>query len=150
MSGEGDKRPVIISACLVGAKTRYNGRNAFSFEAMSRVDRERNFIAVCPEVFGGLGVPRPRAEIISGDGVDVLEGRAAVVNENRADVTEAFVRGARETLKMARLVGATKAILKEKSPSCGLNLISRSGEAVAGTGVLAALLRSEGIKIESY
>lgn len=141
---------VIISACLAGAKTRYDGRNAFSFEAVSRVAKEANFIAVCPEVFGGLSVPRPRAEIKGGDGADVLSGLARVVNEDGADVTEAFIKGARETLRIARLAGATRAMLKEKSPSCGVNSISRNGEVVAGMGVLAALLRNEGFEITSY
>jgi uncharacterized protein YbbK (DUF523 family) len=107
-------------------------------------------VLVCPEVDGGLGTPRPPAEIVGGDGADVLAGRARVVTSGGADVTGAYVAGARRALAVAQESGARAAILKSRSPSCGKGGIydgSFSRSLRAGDGVTAALLRANGIEV---
>ena len=97
-------------------------------------------------------MPRPPAEIVGGDGEDVLEGRARVITIDGQDVTEAYLRGAEVALAVARRLGIRKAILKSHSPSCGCRLIydgTHSGRLVPGRGVTAALLRQEGIEVVS-
>ncbi len=84
---------------------------------------------------------------MDGDGHDVLAHKARVVDECGEDVTEAFVRGAMESMKLVRLFNITRAHLKSKSPSCGLGLIYREGRHVEGDGVCAALLVQNGVKI---
>jgi uncharacterized protein YbbK (DUF523 family) len=109
-------------------------------------------VLVCPEVDGGLGTPRPAAEIEGGDGADVIAGRARVVTADGDDVTDAYLKGAERALAVARETGATTAILKARSPSCGEGSIydgtfSRTLE--EGDGVTAALLKAEGIDVLS-
>lgn len=76
-------------------------------------------VAFCPEQAGGLGTPRAAAELVGGDGYDVLDGRARVVDANGVDVTEAFVAGAHRALAAARRAGCAEAVLMPRSPSCG-------------------------------
>lgn len=107
-------------------------------------------VLVCPEEDGGLGTPRPAAEIVGGDGHDVIEGRARVVTKAGDDVTDAYLAGARRALEAAQETGVTRAILKSRSPSCGRGLIydgSFSRSLQVGDGVTAALLASHGIEI---
>jgi uncharacterized protein YbbK (DUF523 family) len=106
-----------------------------------------HMIPVCPEQLGGLPTPRPPSIIVDGDGEAVLRGQARVVNDRGDDVTEAFVKGARETLALAKLTGAYKAFLKGKSPSCGLRTPYCETETGSGIGVTAALLLRNGIEI---
>lgn len=125
-------RPYLVSACLLGLRTRYDGGS----KAVSWLARHtRKLIPVCPEQLGGLPTPRPPAEILDGDGWAVLEGRVHVVNRKGEDVTQAFIRGAEEVLRLARLLRAEGMILKARSPSCGLS---------PKMGVCAALLRLHG------
>jgi len=107
-------------------------------------------VTICPEIAGGLPIPRPPAEIVGGDGDDVLDGRARVVTVAGEDVTEAYLRGAECTLAAARRHGITTAILKQRSPSCGSTCIydgTHSGRLRAGAGVTAALLRQNGVTV---
>lgn len=106
----------------------------------------------CPEQLGGLPTPRPPAEIRGGDGGDVLDGRARVLNRDGADVTEQFIRGAQLTLQLAQAVRAEMVILKERSPSCGVDWIydgTFTGTVVRGCGVTTALLRRNGLRVLS-
>lgn len=140
---------ILISACLIGCHCRYDGGANRIDELQAMVGRGEA-IPVCPEQMGGLSTPRPPAQIVGGEGKDVLEGRARVLTDGGADVTEAFLKGAKEALRMARLVGATRAILKERSPSCGSSLIydgTFTGGKKAGRGVTAALFETEGIRV---
>lgn len=142
-------QPVLVSACLAGRRCRFDG-SANPDDDVTRLVAEGRAVLVCPEVDGGLGTPRPAAEIVGGDGLDVLEGRARVVTEDGADVTEAFVRGAERALAAARRAGARVAILKARSPSCGAEEVydgtfSRSLQ--PGAGVTAALLTSNGVTV---
>jgi len=110
---------------------------------------EGKAIPLCPEQLGGLPTPRPPAQIVGGDGCDVLAGRAWVRTGDGQDVTNAFIKGAREVLKVALLVRAERAILKDKSPSCGPERIYQRDGLVPGMGVTAALLAQNGIPVES-
>ncbi|HHT9119442.1 MAG TPA: DUF523 domain-containing protein [Candidatus Hypogeohydataceae bacterium YC41] len=137
---------ILISGCLVGLECRYDGtseRNDPLLEAL----KDRSLVPVCPEQFGGLPTPRARAEIVGGDGHDVLAQRARVMDETGRDVTLPFIKGAKEALKLSQLLGIKEAYLKRKSPSCGLGAIWRKGQLVQGDGVCTALLSKNGIKV---
>jgi len=138
----------VISACLVGCHCRYDGETKVVEEYQAMVKRGEA-VFVCPEQLGGLSTPRPPARIHGGSGEDVLDGRAKVLTHDGTDVTAEFVRGAEEALDMARLVGATEAILKERSPSCGSALIYGDHGPFPGNGVTAALLKRHGIQVLS-
>jgi uncharacterized protein YbbK (DUF523 family) len=113
---------------------------------------EGRAVLVCPEEEAGLGTPRPPAEIVGGDGRDVLAGRARVMTEGGIDVTEAYLAGATSALDAALEAGATTAILKARSPSCGKGLVydgTFSRTKRAGVGVTTALLEANGIEVLS-
>ena len=147
---------ILISACLLGARVRYNGSDARSawpdLEVLDRWQAEGRIVPLCPEWAGGFPVPRPPAEIALGEGHDVLSGAARVLEVGGNPVTEAFVRGARLALGEAQRQGIRLAVLKEGSPSCGvLKLYSGdfSGTLRAGRGVTTALLEQHGIRVFS-
>ncbi len=143
--------PVLVSACLAGLPCRYDG-SACPHPAALALVRARRALPVCPEQLGGLPTPRPRAEIAGGDGDDVLEGRARVLDEGGADVTAAFVRGAEAVAALARAAGVRRALLKARSPSCGVGAVhdgTFSGRLRPGDGVTAAALRRQGIRVET-
>lgn len=110
----------------------------------------REVVSFCPEVAGGLATPRRPAELVGGDGHDVLDGTARVVEDTGRDVTAEFVDGARRALAAARHGGCTEALLMPRSPSCGRGVVydgSFAGELVPGDGVTAALLERNGIAV---
>jgi uncharacterized protein YbbK (DUF523 family) len=109
---------VLVSACMAGAPCRYHGGASPDPVVVNLVTRGEA-IPACPEMLAGLGTPRRPAEIVGGDGADVLEGRARVLDDTGRDVTEAFVRGAWIVLRRAQRLGLRKALLKNRSPSCG-------------------------------
>ena len=137
----------IVSACLVGLNCRFNGQNKISEELIDALKRGE-LIPLCPEQLGGLPTPRSPSRIVEGNGYDVLEGKTRVVNQRDEDVTENFIRGAMEVLKIARTLDVEEAILESKSPSCGCERIydEISGEFIESDGVLTALLRRNGIQ----
>ena len=141
----------IVSACLLGIDCRYDGGNVLDERLVKAVRRGDIIpIPVCPEQLSGMPTPRNRCEIVGGDGFDVLRGRARVLDEHGRDVTDNFVRGAREVLKIAELVGAKVAIMKDFSPSCGCGEIydgTFTGKRRKGFGVTSALLKLSGLKI---
>lgn len=141
----------VISACLIGCECRYDQKSCLDQE-LEQLLREGKAIPVCPEQLGGLPTPRPPAEIIGGTGEDVLDGKARIIDNTGQDVTEEFLMGANQALKLAKTVGATSAILKENSPSCGSSFVydgSFSGKKVPGVGLTAALFRRNGIQVTS-
>jgi uncharacterized protein YbbK (DUF523 family) len=142
---------ILVSACLLGRPVRYDGTGKRSDHRLfERWRAEGRLVPVCPEVHGGLPVPRPPAEIRGGLGGDVLDGRARVVTRGGEDVTTYFLEGARQALAQARANGVRMAILKESSPSCGVGRIydgTFSGAAVPGEGVTTALLERHGIAV---
>lgn len=140
--------PVLVSACLAGCQCRYDG-GANPTSEVGRVVAEGRAVLVCPEQDAGLGTPRPPAEIVGGDGHDVLAGRARVLTADGKDVTDAYIAGAEKALTAARARGVRKAILKSRSPSCGLGGVydgTFSRTLTSGDGVTAALLVSNGIE----
>lgn len=107
-------------------------------------------IPICAEQLAGLPIPRPPAEILGGDGEDVLLGRAKVVSQTGEDYTKEFIDGANKVLSLCKLYNIKKAYLKSKSPSCGVSYIydgTFTGEVIDGNGVLSALLEKNGIEI---
>jgi len=144
---------VLVSACLLGEEVRYNGASALvSSPVLARWLAEGRVIRFCPEVAGGLGVPRPAAEISGGGGDAVLDGQARVVTKAGADVTASFLRGAHAALDAAAAQNVRLAILKDGSPSCASEAIydgTFSGVTHDGRGVTAALLERHGIRVFS-
>jgi uncharacterized protein YbbK (DUF523 family) len=138
--------PVLISSCLLGIECRYDGGHSLADEILTKV-HQKCMIPICPEQLGGLPTPRSPSHIVNGDGKGVLSGHARVINSQGKDVTDAFLKGAREALKLARIAGVKKAILKDKSPSCGLTTPYCETDIGYGIGVTAALLLYEGIEI---
>ena len=112
---------LIVSACLCGIPCRYNG-TASAVDEVVRLVSEGEAIPVCPECLGSLGVPRPPCELTD-TGEAVLDGKARAITKNGQDLTDAFLEGARLALELARKHGATSAILKANSPSCGCGKI---------------------------
>ncbi len=146
--------PILVSACLIGEPVRYNGAHKqVAHDVFQRWQAEGRFIAVCPEVAGGLPVPRPPAEMVGGaGGARVLQRLAKVVDPQGNDVSEYFLRGAEAAVTLARLHGIRMAILKEGSPSCGSGTIydgSFSGVRVSDRGVTAEALEQIGVKVFS-
>lgn len=142
---------ILISACLCGVNTRYDGDNNLNEEALTLL-KEGKAVLVCPEQLGGLSTPREPHEIVGGTGADVLDGKARVISVSGIDSTEQFIKGAEETFKIASEAGITKAFLKAKSPSCGCGEIydgSFSKRKISGNGVTAELLRRNGIEVHT-
>jgi len=105
------------------------------------------FIPFCPEQLGGLPTPRPPANIEGGDGYDVLAGKARLLDATGKDVTDSFRKGAKEAYSLARLCGSSLAIMKSKSPSCGIKTPHCETETGMGPGVTAAFFMSQGIRV---
>ena len=138
---------ILVSACLLGTNCKYSGGNNLTPNVLELM-KEHTLIPVCPEQLGGLTTPRNPCEIYSGDGSEVLGGRAKVINNIGEDLTVQFVKGAQETLNLAKLYGCTSAILKANSPSCGCGIIydgSFNRKLKEGSGVTAQLLLDNGI-----
>ncbi|HSP14930.1 MAG TPA: DUF523 domain-containing protein [Thermoanaerobaculia bacterium] len=143
---------VLVSACLLGEPVRYNGGDKLIDHAiLQRWLREGRVVSFCPEVAGGLSVPRPPAEIINGaGGLSVLAGNAAVIDSTGRDVSTQFIAGAQLALERARVLGIRVAVLKEGSPSCGTGFIydgTFTGTKASSLGVTAALLQQAGVHV---
>lgn len=144
----GEKENILVSACLLGVNCRYDGGNGRQ-EGLIGLLEKYNFIPVCPEQLGGLETPREPAEQLVKSVTDG-HNEIRVVDRSGKDVTDSFFKGAEETLKLARLYGCKRAILKERSPSCGHGCIydgTFSGTKVPGDGVTARLLEENGIHV---
>jgi len=132
---------VLVSACLLGEPVRFDAGHKFSSHPLlRRWEKEGRLVSVCPEMLGGLGTPRPPAEIF-GSEVVTVQGEV---------VTSAFQRGAHIAAETAASHRVAIAILKSRSPSCGSGKVydgTFSGTLVDGDGVTTALLRSHGIAV---
>lgn len=133
------KEKILVSACLLGVSVRYDGKSKANEELIEKL-KDYDFIPICPEVWGGLSTPRVPSEIINDK----------VINKDGIDVTDNYMRGAIETLNLARKFNIKKAILKSKSPSCGKNRIydgSFTGTLIDGNGITAKLLMDNDIEV---
>lgn len=132
---------VLISACLLGVNCKYNGgANPVSEARLAALKEKYTLVPVCPESYGGLATPRPPSERV-GERVLARDG---------ADVTAQYEKGAQAALRLAELFGCKRAILKERSPSCGHGTIydgTFSGALTPGDGVTAALLAAHGVAV---
>ena len=137
---------VIVSACLLGRACRYDGASKPKPDALTRFGEGVAWVPVCPEELGGLGTPRPGADLRGGDGAAVWRGEAKVQREaDDGDVTAAFCRGAERAWALAG--SADAALLKARSPSCGVGTTHIDGQVQRGDGVFAALLRAKGVPL---
>ena len=130
---------IAVSACLLGENCKYNGGNNYS-EKVRDYAKGNEVIPVCPEVLGGLSIPREPAEIVNGI-VSLKDGTS---------VDKEFRQGAKEALKIVKEQNADIVILQSRSPSCGVNTVydgSFSGRIISGQGVFADLLRRNGMKV---
>lgn len=144
-----EARVVLVSACLLGAACRYDG-GAKALAKLREILATKEVVPLCPEAAAGLGVPRPKVELKGGTGAAVWRGEArAVTVDGGEDRSDAFREGAQFALSAVALHGATVAILKEKSPSCGSRKVYVSGELREGEGITTALLRSRGVVVLS-
>jgi len=144
------RQTILVSACLLGLNTRYNGQTKKNDAVLRWLEQQGlTPIPVCPEQLGGLPTPRPPAEYQQGDGGDLLDGSTRIVNRAGNDVSAALRHGANQTLQLARLCGCNQALLKERSPSCGVRFIYRNGRIVVGAGTTSALLNRQGLQVFS-
>ncbi len=130
---------ILVSACLLGVSCRYDGKSKPNDDVIKLMEKH-TLIPICAEIFGGLSTPRTPAEIVGNN----------VITHDGVDVTENYIRGAREVLRLAKLYSATMAILKERSPSCGNGEIydgSFTGTLTDGDGICARLLKENGITL---
>lgn len=141
---------IAASACLCGINCKYNGGNNYRKIVADLFDSGK-VLPICPELFGGLQVPREPHEIIGGTGRDVLNGQARVLSSSGIDNTDKFIEGAIRTVELLKSFDINKVILKSKSPSCGCRKIydgTFSGALTDGNGVFAELLIENGIKTD--
>jgi uncharacterized protein YbbK (DUF523 family) len=140
-----------ISACLGGALCRYDGQHQAVAQLVKLVQAGQA-VMVCPEVLGGLPIPRDPAEIVGGDGNDVWAHQAKVITATGEDVSEQFMAGAKLAYQKLQELGITQLILKEKSPSCGSQMIydgNFSGVKKEGVGVASAYFLQQGMSVMS-
>ena len=130
---------IAVSACLLGENCKYNGGNNYSKKVIEYI-KGHEVVPVCPEVLGGLPIPRESAEIVNGK----------VSHKDGTSVDKEFRRGAETALKIIKEQQVDFVILQSRSPSCGVNTIydgSFSGKIISGQGVFANLLQKNGIKV---
>ena len=133
---------LLVSACLLGLRCRYDGGSQPRADVIA-LGEKHELIPVCPEQLGGLPTPRPPAEI---------QGDGRVLNRNGQDVTEAYERGAEETLRLCRTLRCEGAVLKARSPSCGCARVydgTFTGALIPGQGLAARRLTDAGIPVWS-
>ena len=142
----------LISACLVGINCKYDGDNNLPNLPPKILEeyKQGKLIPVCPEQLGGLSTPRIPAQIQNASGEDVLDGKAKILTEKGADLTEQFVKGAEEVLKIAKALNIKEVIFKQRSPSCGCGQINDgtfTKTVKEGDGITTALLKRNGISV---
>ena len=131
----------LCSACLLGICCRYDGKSNLHPKIKELASTEI-LIPVCPEQLGGLSTPRPPCEI---------KGQKVIIKDGKS-VTDEFKKGAREVLRIAKLLNIKKAILKQRSPSCGCGQIydgTFTNTIIEGFGITAKLLKNNGIKVQT-
>ena len=174
-----DESPILLSACLAGIRCRFDGKIKL-VEKYKNLTDNGMAITICPEIAGGMSAPRPPSEIVGGMGEDLLrcngiltetgeinrdklhtelfpvdeeccsDNRTKIINKNGKDVSNYYIRGAIETLKIAEKHNIKKAVLKARSPACGKGKIydgTFSKTLMRGNGVAAELLIKAGIEV---
>ena len=142
------KMPILVSACLLGESVRYDAKALPHSDVMMLSKQGYELVAICPEVAGGLPVPRAATEICCADS----GSQPRVISCMGEDVTAQFEQGAAAAFALAKARGITTAVLKEGSPSCGSCTIydgTFSGNRIAGEGITTRLLRMHGIRVLS-
>lgn len=140
---------ILASACLSGEKCRYNGEHRLN-PIIAKLHDKGKVLCVCPEVIGGLAIPRLPCEIIGGDAQDVLSGRAQVINLSQENITERILSGCHKALELARKNKIRLAVLKDKSVACATKSIydgTFQKKLISGKGILTVLLEKEGIRV---
>ncbi len=148
-----EKITIMVSACLLGVNCNYKGGCSYDFTKNSRfwsnLKSKFNIIPICPEQQGGLPTPRIPSELL--DKAEVIEqGKGRIISKEGLDVTHNFVKGAEEILRIARLYSVQYAVLKSKSPSCGVKSVydgSFKGVLIPGMGYTAYLLNKLNIRL---
>lgn len=133
------KEKILVSACLLGVNCKYNGNNNLNDKVIKYIEN-KEVIPICPEIMGGLSTPRYPSEIVDDK----------VINNQNQDVTKEYTKGAEETLKLARILGVKKALLKSKSPSCGCGKIydgTFTNTLINGDGITTKLLKENKIEV---
>ena len=139
----------VVSACLAGIDCTFKGGNNLS-KKVRKLFEDGAALAACPEVAGGLGIPRERSEICGGGGPEVLKKRAGVFSLSGKDKTLFYLRGAAAVTRLVKRLGIKEAILKSDSPSCGQGRIydgTFSGRFRPSDGVFAAMLKQSGVRV---
>ena len=134
---------ILVSACLVGLNSKYNGKNNYN-ELIYDLVRNGKAIPLCPEQLGGLSTPRVPAEI------KYINGERCVYDKEGKNITYEFEKGAKEVLDFVKKMNIKKAILQSKSPSCGVGKIydgTFNGKLIDGNGILTSLLIENGIEV---
>ena len=129
----------LCSACLLGIRCRYDGKSKLNKKVVALSKKER-LLPVCPEISGGLSIPREQVEIKNGK----------VLTKTKKNLTSYFEKGAQEVLETAQSLRIKKAIFKQKSPSCGCGQIydgTFSNKFIKGDGITTSLLKQNGIKV---
>ncbi|MHA1166910.1 MAG: DUF523 domain-containing protein [Candidatus Hodarchaeales archaeon] len=157
--------PVLLSACLYGVPCRYDGKSKPDKRVVYSVNKGKFIpIFICPEQQGGQTTPRPDAELVDGDGRELVDeigevtrktisecnSQVRVLEKDGNDVTKQFLEGARIALALGRASGCSIAILKSRSPSCGTERIYNgtfNKKTIPGMGVTAALLQKHGFDV---
>lgn len=132
--------PILVSSCLVGLCTRYDGCIRPSDHCRDQL-KGTIWIPVCPEQLGGLPTPRSPADIVGGSARDVLSGKARIITREGDDVTAQFIQGAKQALMIAESLQVKAVFFKANSPSCGV---------INPQGVTAALLEAHGFKLQEF
>ncbi len=143
---------ILVSACLLGEKVRYDGSDCCQHGLIEQWQREGRVVPLCPEMAGGLPAPRPPAEIEGGNAEAVLQGRRNIRRKDGVDVTDAFLQGAEKALAECWKYRIKIAVLKEGSPSCGTSRVhdgAFSGRKLTGQGLTTRLLARHGISVFS-
>lgn len=141
---------ILVSSCLLGEAVRYDGGRFAMSALLQRWQSEGRLVSFCPEVAGGLPVPRRPAEVPGGQGGNVLAGLIPVRTIDGEDVTSAFLQGAAQACRLVAEQGIGFALLKARSPSCGNRQTYDgrfAGHLVEGEGVTAAALRQAGVRV---
>ncbi|MBR6071466.1 MAG: DUF523 domain-containing protein [Acholeplasmatales bacterium] len=132
---------ILVSSCLLGNNCKYNGGNNYNV-LVEELKKKYEIISICPEVMGGLSIPRVPSESING----------TVINKDGEDVTRYFMSGSKKVLDIVKSENIKIAVLKDGSPSCGSSYIydgTFSGNKISGMGMTAKLLKLFGVKIYS-